>query len=124
MHYRAKDGSKIEIESLNPSSKDCRMLRGGEIGMIFQEPMASFSPVYTVGNQMIEAIRLHRNMGKREAREFAIEMLDKVGISSPATRIDQYAHEMSGGMRQRAMIALTLSAGPAAPYRGRADHGA
>ncbi len=112
MHYRAKDGSKIEIESLNPSSKDCRMLRGGEIGMIFQEPMASFSPVYTVGNQMIEAIRLHRNMGKREAREFAIEMLDKVGISSPATRIDQYAHEMSGGMRQRAMIALTLSAGP------------
>ncbi|MBO6826241.1 MAG: ABC transporter ATP-binding protein [Sneathiella sp.] len=112
MTYRAKNGEIIDIEKLAPNSRKTRHLRGGEIGMIFQEPMASFSPVYTVGNQMMEAIRLHRDMNKKEAREFAIEMLDKVGISNPAQRIDQYAHEMSGGMRQRAMIALTLSAGP------------
>ena len=85
----------------------------GMIGMIFQEPMASFSPVYSVGNQMVEAIRLHRGCGKREARKLAVEMLQKVGISNAAVRIDQYPHEMSGGMRQRAMIALALSAGPA-----------
>jgi peptide/nickel transport system ATP-binding protein len=113
MHYRAKDGQQIEIEKLSPNSRaDIRQLRGGEIGMIFQEPMASFSPVYTIGNQMIEAIRLHREE-TAPAREIAIEMLDRVGISEPATRIDQYPHEMSGGMRQRAMIALALSAGPA-----------
>ena len=112
MHYRSKDGRSVEIEKLDVRSNQVRALRGSEIGMIFQEPMASFSPVYTIGNQMMEAIRLHRNMGKREARAFAVEMLDKVGISNPGARIDQYAHEMSGGMRQRAMIALTLSAGP------------
>jgi len=112
MTYRAKSGEIINIEKLALNSRKTRDLRGGEIGMIFQEPMASFSPVYTVGNQMIEAIRLHRDMNKKEAREYAIEMLNKVGISNPSQRIDQYAHEMSGGMRQRAMIALTLSAGP------------
>jgi len=111
--YRAKDGKEIEIHRMKRNARALRHLRGGEIGMIFQEPMASFSPVYTVGNQMMEAIRLHRGCGKREARELAVEMLDKVGISSPAERIDQYPHEMSGGMRQRAMIALALSAGPA-----------
>jgi len=111
--YRAKDGKEIEIDKIKPKSRALRHLRGGEIGMIFQEPMASFSPVYTIGNQMMEAIRLHRNCGKREARELAVEMLDKVGISNPSERIDQYPHEMSGGMRQRAMIALALSAGPA-----------
>jgi peptide/nickel transport system ATP-binding protein len=113
MHYRAKDGQQIEIEKLSPNSRAIRQLRGGEIGMIFQEPMASFSPVYTIGNQMIEAIRLHRERNRARAREIAIEMLDRVGISDPATRIDQYPDEMSGGMRQRAMIALALSAGPA-----------
>ncbi|MBN9671036.1 ABC transporter ATP-binding protein [Roseibium aggregatum] len=111
--YRARDGKTVEIHKIKPGSSSLRHLRGGEIGMIFQEPMASFSPVYTVGNQMMEAIRLHRNCGKREARELAVEMLDKVGISNPADRVDQYPHEMSGGMRQRAMIALALSAGPA-----------
>jgi len=112
MRYRAKDGRTVEIEKLKRAGGEIRRLRGGEIGMIFQEPMASFSPVYTVGNQMMEAIRMHRGAGKREAREIAVDMLDKVGISNPGTRVDQYAHEMSGGMRQRAMIALALSAGP------------
>jgi len=113
MRYTSKDGRLIEIEKLAGKGQDIRRLRGGEIGMIFQEPMASFSPVYTIGNQMIEAIRLHRGVGKKEARHIAVEMLQKVGISSPESRVDQYAHEMSGGMRQRAMIALALSAGPA-----------
>ncbi|MBO9420799.1 ABC transporter ATP-binding protein [Labrenzia sp. R4_2] len=111
--YRAKNGKEIQVEKIKPHSRALRSLRGGEIGMIFQEPMASFSPVYSVGNQMVEAIRLHRGCGKREARELAVEMLQKVGISNAAVRIDQYPHEMSGGMRQRAMIALALSAGPA-----------
>ena len=113
MAYTAKDGQLVEVERLGSRSRALRRLRGGEIGMIFQEPMASFSPVYTIGNQMIETIRLHRERHPRRAREIAIEMLDRVGISDPATRIDQYPHEMSGGMRQRAMIALALSAGPA-----------
>ncbi|WP_319530288.1 ABC transporter ATP-binding protein [uncultured Cohaesibacter sp.] len=113
MIYTDKSGRKIDINKLRKTGKDIRRIRGGEIGMIFQEPMASFSPVYTIGNQMIEAIRLHRNVKKKEARRIAIEMLDKVGISNAEARIDQYPHEMSGGMRQRAMIALALSAGPA-----------
>ncbi|WP_346909829.1 ABC transporter ATP-binding protein [uncultured Roseibium sp.] len=113
IRYTAKDGREIKIDEVKPGARALRKLRGGEIGMIFQEPMASFSPVYTVGNQMIETIRLHRGVGKREAREMAIEMLDKVGISNAPERIDQYPHELSGGMRQRAMIALALSAGPA-----------
>ncbi|MBV7393091.1 ABC transporter ATP-binding protein [Mameliella sediminis] len=113
MHYTNKAGQTVEIEKLPDSGETIRRLRGGEIGMIFQEPMASFSPVYTIGNQMMEAIRLHRDMTRRQARAFAIEMLNKVGISNAEARVDQYPHELSGGMRQRAMIALTLSAGPA-----------
>ena len=113
MLYTDKSGKQIDINKLKKSGRAIRHIRGGEIGMIFQEPMASFSPVYTIGNQMMEAIMLHRSVKKKEARAIAVEMLDKVGISNPDTRIDQYPHEMSGGMRQRAMIALALSAGPA-----------
>jgi peptide/nickel transport system ATP-binding protein len=113
MRYVAKSGEAFDIEKLRPRSRALRQLRGGEIGMIFQEPMASFSPVYTIGNQMTEAIRLHRAVGRREAREIAVEMLDRVGLSNPAARVNQYPHELSGGMRQRAMIALALSTRPA-----------
>lgn len=113
MQYTDKSGKRIEIERLRSNSREMRRIRGGEIGMIFQEPMASFSPVYTVGNHMLEAIRLHRGLRGREARDYAVEMLDKVGISNAPARFEQYPHELSGGMRQRAMIALTLSAGPA-----------
>jgi len=81
--------------------------------MIFQEPMTSLNPVYTVGNQIIEAITLHQNVGKKEARKKAIEMLTKVGIPAPQQRIDEYPHQLSGGMRQRAMIAMALSCHPA-----------
>ncbi len=113
MHYRAKSGELIKIETLGNRGPAIRHLRGGEIGMIFQEPMASFSPVYTIGNQIMEAVRLHRGLSGRQARTLAVDMLDKVGISNPRDRVDQYPHELSGGMRQRAMIALALSAGPA-----------
>jgi oligopeptide/dipeptide ABC transporter ATP-binding protein len=89
-----------------------RQVRGGKIGMIFQEPMTSLNPVYTAGSQIIEAIRLHRREGKRAARLLAIEMLAKVGIPDPARRFGEYPHQFSGGMRQRVMIAMALSCGP------------
>ena len=93
-------------------SSDLRLIRGGAISMIFQEPMASFAPAITIGNQMIEQLLLHTNMTKKEAREHSIDMLARVGISEPGKRIDQYAFEFSGGMRQRAMIAMALSTNP------------
>lgn len=109
---KRKDGKTIDVTSLSPGSRTLRRIRGGEIGMIFQEPMASFSPVYTIGNQMSEAIRLHRSMNRAEAREFAEGMLARVGIFNPSMCFDQYVHELSGGMRQRAMIAMTLAMNP------------
>jgi len=92
--------------------KRMRQIRGGEIGMIFQEPMTSLNPVFTVGNQIEEAVRLHLDLSGRDARDRAIEMLDKVGIPSPRARIDEYPHQLSGGMRQRVMIAMALSCNP------------
>jgi oligopeptide/dipeptide ABC transporter ATP-binding protein len=89
-----------------------RKVRGERIGMVFQDPMTSFNPVYRIGKQIVEAIRAHREMGDREARELAIEMLDSVGIPNAASRVDDYPHEFSGGMRQRAMIAMTLALEP------------
>jgi len=93
-------------------AKDLNLIRGGAISMIFQEPMASFAPAITIGDQMVEQLRLHTSMTKQEAREHSIHMLDRVGISEPAQRVDQYAFEFSGGMRQRAMIAMALSTKP------------
>jgi peptide/nickel transport system permease protein len=112
INFQMSDGHTVNIASLDANSQELRKIRGGEISMIFQEPMASFSPVYTIGNQMLEAILLHRNIGKEEARECAIEMLDKVGVSNPSLRFNQYSHELSGGMRQRAMIAMALVTRP------------
>ncbi len=98
---------------LGLSERDMRRVRGNRIGMIFQEPMTSLNPVFTVGNQLIEAIQLHLQLPDREARELAIEMLVKVGIPSPRQRIDEYPHQMSGGMKQRVMIAMALACNPA-----------
>ncbi len=95
------------------NDREMRRIRGNRIGMIFQEPMTSLNPVYTVGNQILEAIQLHLKLGPREARDLAIEMLAKVGIPSPALRIDDYPHQMSGGMKQRVMIAMALVCNPA-----------
>jgi peptide/nickel transport system ATP-binding protein len=105
-------GALVEITNLKPKGRDIRKIRGGDISMIFQEPMASFSPVYTIGNQISEAVLAHRRMGKKEVRELAIDMLAKVGISNPTVRVDQFPFELSGGMRQRAMIALALATNP------------
>jgi len=101
-------------ESLLPiADEDFRRIRGNEVAMIFQEPMTALNPVYTVGNQISEAVMLHRGLSKKAAREHAIEMLRRVGIPSPETRVDTYPHEMSGGMRQRVMIAIAMSCDPA-----------
>ncbi len=91
---------------------EIRKIRGNEIAMIFQEPMTSLNPVYTIGNQIIEAITYHQHATKREARQKAIEMLGLVGIPAPEKRVDDYPHQLSGGMRQRAMIAMALSCKP------------
>ncbi|BAS27354.1 ABC transporter ATP-binding protein [Limnochorda pilosa] len=91
---------------------EMRRIRGNEISMIFQEPMTSLNPVFTVGDQIMEAIILHQKLNKREARERAIEMLKLVGIPDPDRRVDEYPHQMSGGMRQRVMIAMALSCNP------------
>ncbi|HIE56641.1 MAG TPA: ABC transporter ATP-binding protein [Anaerolineales bacterium] len=112
MQFRRKNGKIIEITELKPNSRELRELRGGEVALIFQEPMSSFSPVYTIGNQIVEAILQHRNVSKEEAQEIAIDMLDRVGISNPRQRFKQYPFELSGGMRQRAMIAVALSMNP------------
>ncbi len=98
---------------LGVSEKEMRAVRGDKVSMIFQEPMTSLNPVYTVGSQIVEAIRIHRKTSRRDARKRAIEMLDLVGIPSPDSRVDAYPHQLSGGMRQRVMIAMALSCDPA-----------
>jgi oligopeptide/dipeptide ABC transporter ATP-binding protein len=102
----------IDIAALSENDDLLYKLRGGKISMIFQEPMTALSPVHTVGNQICEAILLHQDVTKKEARRRAIEMLGKVGIPGPEKRIDQYPFEMSGGMRQRVVIAMALVCNP------------
>jgi oligopeptide/dipeptide ABC transporter ATP-binding protein len=102
----------LDLTTLNPQGEKARNLRGGEISMVFQEPMTSLSPVHTIGNQIEEVITLHQRVSKEEARKRAIEMLDKVGMPYPARTVERYSHELSGGMRQRAMIAMALSCHP------------
>lgn len=100
-----KDLATMEMDQV-------RKIRGNKIGMIFQEPMTSLNPVYTVGNQIMESIRLHLDKDGEEARELAIDALRSVGIPSPESRIDVYPHQMSGGMKQRVMIAMSLVCNP------------
>src|SRR4029077_948623 len=91
---------------------ELRAIRGNDIAMIFQDPLSSLHPLYRVGTQLIEAIRAHRDVSKAKARERAVELLTLVGIPEPSRRVDQYPHEFSGGMRQRAMIAMALANDP------------
>ncbi|MCP8938304.1 ABC transporter ATP-binding protein [Alsobacter sp. SYSU M60028] len=108
--YRTQEGTEIDLATL-PEHK-MRGIRGREIAMIFQEPMTSLNPLFTVGDQIVEMIRLHEKMSRREARERARRMLELVEIPAAARRLDDYPHQMSGGMRQRAMIALALACDP------------
>src|SRR5688572_27879942 len=89
-----------------------RQIRGNDIAMIFQEPMTSLNPVFRVGDQIVESLRLHQGLNKRDARDRAIEMLQLVGIPIPEQRVDEYPHQLSGGMRQRVMIAVALACDP------------
>lgn len=115
--YRAGENggttaTPIEVTKLHPQSREVRQIRGGDIAMIFQEPMTSLSPVHTVGRQIMEAVKLHQGLSKKAAKERAVEMLDLVGIPDAKNRVDTYPFELSGGMRQRAMIAMALSCNP------------
>jgi peptide/nickel transport system ATP-binding protein len=105
------DAGVVDVLKLR-TAKELKVARGGAISMIFQEPMASFAPAITIGSQMVEQLLIHGDMTKARAKEISIEMLDRVGISDPSKRFDQYAFELSGGMRQRAMIAMALSTKP------------
>lgn len=105
------ESGTIDIMPLQ-GSKEMKVVRGGAISMIFQEPMASFAPAITIGDQMVEQLMIHTDMNKKRAAEVSVEMLDRVGISDASTRFKQFAFELSGGMRQRAMIAMALSTKP------------
>ena len=110
------DNSKIVLEGQDvlkfKENKDLKVIRGGKVSMIFQEPMASFAPAISIGDQMVELLLLHKKISKEKAKSISIDMLDRVGIADADKRFKQYAFELSGGMRQRAMIAMALSTMP------------
>ena len=111
--HRDGTSNPIQLESLDPRSDSMGQIRGKEIAMVFQEPMTSFSPIHTVGHQIGEMVELHLGVDKKKARDRAIEVLSLVGIPEPEQRVDAYPFQLSGGMRQRAMIAMALSCNPA-----------
>ena len=110
LNFEKQVGGKIDLA--NASQKSMRHTRGNEIGMIFQEPMTALNPVFTIGRQLTEGLRLHKNLSKQQARSRAIELLDQVRIPEPEKRLKQYPHELSGGMRQRVVIAMALACEP------------
>ncbi|MGH6923627.1 MAG: ABC transporter ATP-binding protein [Propylenella sp.] len=116
IRFRASNGDAserlLDLATLDPDGAEMRSIRGAEIALVFQEPMSSFSPVHTIGTQLTEAIRLHRKVTRGEARRLGVEALRAVGVPLPEQRIDAYAFELSGGLRQRAMIAIALSCDP------------
>ncbi|MBZ0302264.1 MAG: ABC transporter ATP-binding protein, partial [Anaerolineae bacterium] len=112
VRYYGRPDQPVDLTKIDPMSSEIRSIRWGEISMIFQEPMTSLSPVHTIGNQMIEAIRIHTSASKQEAAERAIELFNRVGLPQPKSLLERYRHELSGGMRQRVMIAMALSCNP------------
>lgn len=109
--YHSEEGT-FDVAKLPARDRRIELLHGKEIAMIFQEPMTSFCPVYTIGNQIIEAVRLHTDVPRSERRAYAIDLLRKVRISKPEQRVDEYPYQLSGGMRQRAMIAMAIASRP------------
>lgn len=112
IHFKMEDGKSLDLITLDPNGERIRAIRGKMISMIFQEPMTSLSPVHTIGEQIMEAILLHKTKNKAEARDLTLEMLNQVGISNPSQRMNEYSYQLSGGLRQRAMIAMALSCSP------------
>ncbi len=110
--FRRDSEALVDLAQLDPDGEEIRGMRGKEIALIFQEPMASFSPVHTVGSQIAEAIRIHHGANAAEARERTIEMMRRAGVPQPEVRLDDYPHQLSGGLLQRAMIAMALSGHP------------
>jgi oligopeptide/dipeptide ABC transporter ATP-binding protein len=118
LHRTLEDSSSyaarevVDVTALDPRGDEIHNIRGKEIAMVFQEPMSSLTPVYTIGDQIMEAILVHQQVNRAEARKRAIEVLGRVGMPRPKQMVDQYPHQLSGGMRQRAMIAIALSCHP------------
>jgi peptide/nickel transport system ATP-binding protein len=105
-------GPQGEIELLGLPPRELRQVRGGRVGMVFQEPATALNPAYTIGFQVVEAVRAHRQLSKREARDEAVRLLDRVALPDARRRLDDYPHQLSGGQRQRVMIAMALAGGP------------
>ena len=110
--FKTQEGEEKDLLSLDPKGQEIRAIRGKEISMIFQEPMVAFSPMYTIGNQINEATLLHITKDKKKAKEISLQMMKKVGIANAEKRYNQYPHEFSGGMLQRALIAMALVCNP------------
>jgi len=111
--FRPKEGENmVDLRNYDNRGKEMRNIRGNDIALIPQEPMAALSPVHTIGNQLVEAIRLHRNISKKQAEKVAVERMRQVGVPSPEERMDVYSWQLSGGLRQRVMIAMALMCDP------------